>query len=142
MSYQRRSSITTAPAQRRVAPERRCDRRTGSWRAGVRDVMKLQVKVNRTGVIDDARFKTFGCGRPLPARAGTEWSRGRRSTGVEIKNSDIVAELSLPPVKVPLLGVWPRMRSASAIATYKRKQAMRRPATGTDWRGCGGQARG
>ena len=67
------------------------------------DVMKLQVKVNPdTGVIEDAKFKTFGCGSAIASSSlATEWLRGRTvDEALQIKNTDIVNELSLPPVKI------------------------------------------
>ena len=67
------------------------------------DVMKLQVKVNpTTGVIDDAKFKTFGCGSAIASSSlATEWLKGKTvDQALAIKNTDIVAELSLPPVKI------------------------------------------
>jgi len=67
------------------------------------DVMKLQVKVNpETGIIEDAKFKTFGCGSAIASSSlATEWLRGKTvDQALEIKNTDIVNELSLPPVKI------------------------------------------
>lgn len=67
------------------------------------DVMKLQIKVNPlTGVIEDARFKTYGCGSAIASSSlVTEWVRGRTlDEALAIKNSDISAELALPPVKI------------------------------------------
>jgi len=67
------------------------------------DVMKLQVKVNpETGVIEDAKFKTFGCGSAIASSSlATEWLKGKTvEEALAIKNTDIVAELSLPPVKI------------------------------------------
>src|SRR6058998_4094874 len=67
------------------------------------DVMKLQVKVNPdTGVIDDAKFKTFGCGSAIASSSlATEWLKGKSvDEAAKIKNTDIVNELKLPPVKI------------------------------------------
>ena len=67
------------------------------------DVMKLQIKVNLdTGVIEDARFKTFGCGSAIASSSlATEWLKGRSvEDALKIKNTDIVNELKLPPVKI------------------------------------------
>ena len=67
------------------------------------DVMKLQVKVNvETGVIEDAKFKTFGCGSAIASSSlATEWLKGRTvDEAAKIKNTDIVNELKLPPVKI------------------------------------------
>jgi len=66
------------------------------------DVMKLQIKVNDDGIIEDAKFKTFGCGSAIAASSlATEWIKGRTVEGAgEIRNTDIVEELSLPPIKI------------------------------------------
>lgn len=66
------------------------------------DVMKLQIKVNKEGVIEDAKFKTFGCGSAIASSSlATEWIKGKTiDQASEIKNSDIAQELSLPPVKI------------------------------------------
>ena len=66
------------------------------------DVMKLQIKVNDDGVIEDAKFKTFGCGSAIASSSlATEWVKGKTvSEALTIKNTDIVEELSLPPVKI------------------------------------------
>jgi len=73
------------------------------------DVMKLQVKVNpESGVIEDAKFKTFGCGSAIASSSlATEWLRGKTvDEALQIKNTDIVNELSLPPVEDSLLECW------------------------------------
>jgi nitrogen fixation NifU-like protein len=66
------------------------------------DVMKLQIKVNNCGVIEDARFKTYGCGSAIASSSlVTEWIKGRTLAEAEqIKNSEIANELALPPVKI------------------------------------------
>jgi nitrogen fixation NifU-like protein len=67
------------------------------------DVMKLQIKVNEeSGVIEDAKFKTFGCGSAIASSSlATEWVKGKTlAEALAIKNTDIVKELSLPPVKI------------------------------------------
>lgn len=66
------------------------------------DVMRLQIKVDAGGVIQDARFKTYGCGSAIASSSLlTEWVKGRTlEEAAEIKNTDIVAELALPPVKI------------------------------------------
>src|SRR5207245_11385059 len=66
------------------------------------DVMKLQIKVNDSGVIEDAKFKTFGCGSAIASSSlATEWLKGKSiDDAMKIKNTDIVKELSLPPVKI------------------------------------------
>ncbi len=89
------------------------------------DVMKLQIQVNEsTGVIEDARFKTFGCGSAIASSSlATEWMKGRTvDEALEIKNTDIVQELSLPPVKIHC-SVLAEDAIRSAIADYKNKQA-------------------
>ena len=87
------------------------------------DVMKLQVKVNpETGVIEDAKFKTFGCGSAIASSSlATEWLRGRTvDQALEIKNTDIVNELSLPPVKIHC-SVLAEDAIKAAISDYKHK---------------------
>lgn len=89
------------------------------------DVMKLQVKVNpATGVIDDAKFKTFGCGSAIASSSlATEWLKGKTlDQALEIKNSAIARELSLPPVKIHC-SVLAEDAIKAAIEDYKRKQA-------------------
>ena len=88
------------------------------------DVMKLQVKVNpETGVIDDAKFKTFGCGSAIASSSlATEWLKGKTvDQALAIKNTDIVAELSLPPVKIHC-SVLAEDAIKAAISDYKKKQ--------------------
>ena len=86
--------------------------------------MKLQVKVNpETGVIDDAKFKTFGCGSAIASSSlATEWLKGKTvDQALAIKNTDIVDELSLPPVKIHC-SVLAEDAIKAAIADYKKKQ--------------------
>ncbi|MBI2604612.1 MAG: Fe-S cluster assembly scaffold IscU [Deltaproteobacteria bacterium] len=66
------------------------------------DVMKLQVKINEKGVIEDAKFKTFGCGSAIASSSlATEWIKGKSvEDALKIKNTDIVNELALPPIKI------------------------------------------
>jgi len=93
------------------------------------DVMKLQVKVNpETGVIEDARFKTFGCGSAIASSSlATEWLRGRTvDEALEIKNTDIVNELSLPPVKIHC-SVLAEDAIRAAIGDWKKKQESDKP---------------
>jgi nitrogen fixation protein NifU and related proteins len=88
------------------------------------DVMKLQVKVNPdTGVIDDARFKTFGCGSAIASSSlATEWLKGKTvAEALAIKNTDIVHELSLPPVKIHC-SVLAEDAIRAAIDDYRKKQ--------------------
>ena len=88
------------------------------------DVMKLQVMVNpETGIIDDVKFKTFGCGSAIASSSlATEWLKGKTvDQALAIKNTDIVAELSLPPVKIHC-SVLAEDAIKAAIADYKSKQ--------------------
>ena len=88
------------------------------------DVMKLQVKVNpETGIIDDAKFKTFGCGSAIASSSlATEWLKGKTvDQALTIKNTDIVNELSLPPVKIHC-SVLAEDAIKAAITDYKKKQ--------------------
>jgi nitrogen fixation NifU-like protein len=66
------------------------------------DVMKLQIKVNEAGIIEDAKFKTFGCGSAIASSSLiTEWVKGKSiDAASEIKNTEIASYLSLPPVKI------------------------------------------
>jgi nitrogen fixation NifU-like protein len=93
------------------------------------DVMKLQVKVNpETGVIDDAKFKTFGCGSAIASSSlATEWLKGKTvEEALAIKNTDIVNELALPPVKIHC-SVLAEDAIKAAIADYKKKQESSQP---------------
>lgn len=90
------------------------------------DVMKLQVKVNpETGVIEDAKFKTFGCGSAIASSSlATEWLKGKTvDQALEIKNTDIVNELALPPVKIHC-SVLAEDAIKAAIGDYKQKQTV------------------
>jgi nitrogen fixation NifU-like protein len=88
------------------------------------DVMRLQIKVNSEGVIEDAKFKTFGCGSAIASSSlATEWIKGKTVDEAEtIKNSQIVDELSLPPVKIHC-SVLAEDAIKSAIADFRKKQA-------------------
>ena len=97
------------------------------------DVMKLQVKVNPdTGVIDDAKFKTFGCGSAIASSSlATEWLKGKTvDEALAIKNTEIVNELSLPPVKIHC-SVLAEDAIKAAIGDYKKKQATRQASVPT-----------
>ncbi len=88
------------------------------------DVMKLQIQVDdATGKIVDAKFKTFGCGSAIASSSlATEWMKGKTlEEAAQIKNTDIVQELSLPPVKIHC-SVLAEDAIKSAIADYKKKQ--------------------
>ncbi|MFT4516932.1 MAG: nitrogen fixation NifU-like protein [Gammaproteobacteria bacterium] len=86
------------------------------------DVMRLQIKVNDDGVIEDAKFKTYGCGSAIASSSLlTEWVKGKSLTEASlIKNTDIVEELALPPVKIHC-SVLAEDAIAAAIEDYKSK---------------------
>jgi nitrogen fixation NifU-like protein len=90
------------------------------------DVMKLQLKINDEGVIEDAKFKTFGCGSAIASSSlATEWVKGMTlDQAMAIKNTQIVEELNLPPVKIHC-SVLAEDAIKSAIADYKAKRAAR-----------------
>jgi nitrogen fixation NifU-like protein len=90
------------------------------------DVMRLQIKVSDDGVIQDARFKTFGCGSAIASSSlATEWIKGKHvDEAAEIKNSQIAEELNLPPVKIHC-SVLAEDAIKSAIEDYKKKRAAR-----------------
>ena len=90
------------------------------------DVMKLQIKVDdETGMISDAKFKTFGCGSAIAASSlATDWVRGKSiNEAEELSNVDIVEELSLPPVKIHC-SVLAEDAIKAAISDYKSKNNM------------------
>jgi nitrogen fixation NifU-like protein len=91
------------------------------------DVMRLQIKVNDKGIIEDAKFKTFGCGSAIASSSlATEWIKGKTvDEAASIKNSQIVEELNLPPVKIHC-SVLAEDAIKSAISDYRKKQAERR----------------
>ena len=86
------------------------------------DVMKLQIKVNDSGVIEDAKFKTFGCGSAIASSSLiTEWVKGKKiDQASEIKNTEIANHLALPPVKIHC-SVLAEDAIKAAIADYKDK---------------------
>ena len=90
------------------------------------DVMRLQIRVNDAGVIEDARFKTFGCGSAIASSSlATEWIKGKSVEDAEsIKNVDIVNELNLPPVKIHC-SVLAEDAIKSAIDDFRKKRAAR-----------------
>ncbi|MDH5785321.1 MAG: Fe-S cluster assembly scaffold IscU [Chromatiales bacterium] len=87
------------------------------------DVMRLQIKVNEQGVIEDACFKTYGCGSAIASSSlVTEWVKGKTlDEAATIKNSDIAEELALPPVKIHC-SVLAEDAIKAAITDYKNKQ--------------------
>jgi nitrogen fixation protein NifU and related proteins len=91
------------------------------------DVMKLQLKVNdASGIIEDAKFKTFGCGSAIASSSlATEWLMGKTvDEALQIKNTAIVQELALPPVKIHC-SVLAEDAIKAAISDYKQKQSTR-----------------
>ena len=91
------------------------------------DVMRLQIRVNAEGVIEDARFKTFGCGSAIASSSlATEWIKGKKvEEAVQLSNSQIAAELNLPPVKIHC-SVLAEDAIKSAIEDYKKKREARK----------------
>ncbi|MDR5616020.1 Fe-S cluster assembly scaffold IscU [Arsenophonus sp.] len=87
------------------------------------DVMKLQIKVNDAGIIEDARFKTYGCGSAIASSSlVTEWMKGKSLDEAEtIKNTAIAEELELPPVKIHC-SILAEDEIKAAIADYKNKR--------------------
>ena len=86
------------------------------------DVMKLQIKVNEQGVIEDAKFKTYGCGSAIASSSLiTEWVKGKTlDEALSIKNSEIAEELALPPVKIHC-SILAEDAIKAAVADYKAK---------------------
>ena len=95
------------------------------------DVMRLQIKVNDDGIIADAKFKTFGCGSAIASSSlVTEWIKGRSVDDAEgIKNTEIVEELNLPPVKIHC-SVLAEDAIKSAIADFRAKQEAKKELAG------------
>jgi len=86
------------------------------------DVMKLQIRVNDQGVIEDARFKTYGCGSAIASSSlVTEWVKGKTlDQAVEIRNTQIADELALPPVKIHC-SILAEDAIKAAVEDYRRK---------------------
>ena len=86
------------------------------------DVMKLQIKVNEQGVIEDAKFKTYGCGSAIASSSlVTEWVKGKTlDQATEIKNTQIAEELALPPVKIHC-SILAEDAIKAAIEDYRKK---------------------
>ena len=94
------------------------------------DVMKLQIKVDpETNIIEDAKFKTFGCGSAIASSSlATEWVKGKSiDEALAIKNTEIVKELALPPVKIHC-SVLAEDAIRAAIGDWKKKQQTAKPA--------------
>lgn len=87
------------------------------------DVMKLQIKVNADGMIEDARFKTYGCGSAIASSSlVTEWVKGKSlDEALQIKNSEIAEELALPPVKIHC-SILAEDAIKAAIDDYQKRQ--------------------
>ena len=87
------------------------------------DVMKLQIKVGKDGVIEDAKFKTYGCGSAIASSSlVTEWVKGKTvEQALEIKNTQIAEELALPPVKIHC-SILAEDAIKAAVADYKKKR--------------------
>jgi nitrogen fixation NifU-like protein len=87
------------------------------------DVMKLQIRVNEAGIIEDAKFKTFGCGSAIASSSlVTEWVKGKTiDEALTIKNTDVASELNLPPVKVHC-SVLAEDAIKAAVSDYQRKR--------------------
>ena len=93
------------------------------------DVMKLQIRVNESGVIEDARFKTYGCGSAIASSSlVTEWVKGKSlDQAMEIRNTQIAEELSLPPVKIHC-SILAEDAIKAAISDYRSKHGLAQPA--------------
>ena len=93
------------------------------------DVMKLQIRVNEQGVIEDARFKTYGCGSAIASSSlVTEWVKGKTLDQAEtIRNTQIAEELALPPVKIHC-SILAEDAIKAAIVDYRKKHGLPQPA--------------
>ena len=89
------------------------------------DVMRLQIKVNEAGVIDDAKFKTYGCGSAIASSSlATEWMKGKTlDEAATIKNTQLAEELALPPVKIHC-SVLAEDAIKAAVRDYKQKKGL------------------
>ena len=89
------------------------------------DVMRLQIKVNEQGVIEDAKFKTYGCGSAIASSSlATEWMKGKTLDEAEtIKNTQLAEELALPPVKIHC-SVLAEDAIKAAVRDYKQKKGL------------------
>src|SRR6202162_4849985 len=93
------------------------------------DVMKLQIKVNKDGIIEDAKFKTYGCGSAIASSSlVTEWVKGKSvDEAATIRNTQIAEELALPPVKIHC-SVLAEDAIKAAISDYRKKHGLGEPA--------------
>ncbi|MBI5936376.1 MAG: Fe-S cluster assembly scaffold IscU [Betaproteobacteria bacterium] len=89
------------------------------------DVMKLQIRVNEQGIIEDAKFKTYGCGSAIASSSlVTEWVKGKTlDEAMSIKNTQIAEELALPPVKIHC-SILAEDAIKAAVADYKQKHGL------------------
>ena len=89
------------------------------------DVMRLQIKVNEQGIIEDAKFKTYGCGSAIASSSlATEWMKGKSLDEAEtIKNTQLAEELALPPVKIHC-SVLAEDAIKAAVRDYKQKKGL------------------
>ncbi|WP_296178230.1 Fe-S cluster assembly scaffold IscU [Pseudomonas sp. UBA1879] len=89
------------------------------------DVMRLQIKVNEQGIIEDAKFKTYGCGSAIASSSlATEWMKGKTLAEAEtIKNTQLAEELALPPVKIHC-SVLAEDAIKAAVQDYKQKKGL------------------
>ena len=92
------------------------------------DVMKLQIKVNDQGIIEDARFKTYGCGSAIASSSlVTEWVKGKSlDEAAQIRNTQIAEELALPPVKIHC-SILAEDAIKAAVADYRSKHPVTQP---------------
>lgn len=124
--------MTTSKNPRNVGALDKNEKNVGTGMVGAPecgDVMKLQIRVE-DGVITDAKFKTFGCGSAIASSSlATEWLKGKTlDEARKIRNSDIVEELSLPPVKIHC-SVLAEDAIKSAIADFEKKKNEAQPST-------------
>jgi len=117
---------------RNVGSFDRADESVGTGMVGAPacgDVMKLQIRVNEQGVIEDARFKTYGCGSAIASSSlVTEWVKGKTLEDAgTIRNTQIAGELSLPPVKIHC-SILAEDAIKAAIADYRKKHGLAAPA--------------
>ena len=111
---------------RNVGSMDKTDKNVGTGMVGAPacgDVMKLQIKVNEFGIIEDAKFKTYGCGSAIASSSlVTEWVKGRSIDDAEtIKNTEIASELALPPVKIHC-SILAEDAIKAAVHDYKNKK--------------------
>jgi len=116
---------------RNVGSFDKSDERIGTGMVGAPacgDVMKLQIKVNEAGIIEDARFKTYGCGSAIASSSlVTEWVKGKTLDQAEtIRNTQIAAELALPPVKIHC-SILAEDAIKAAISDYRKKHGLGEP---------------